>query len=147
MTARRHRAGFTLLEVMVATALLGMAAVGLLALINQSLRNATIVAEYDRAAMWARTTMDELLAVEPLPLGRELTGALGPEAGWRAVAEPYEFGRGGAGQSLLARIDLEVYWRSRGQRESIRVEAFRRIRVRPDMNLQDFREPSPNALF
>jgi len=142
-------AGFTLLEVMVATALLGMAAVGLLALINQSLRNATLVAEYDRAAMWARSTMDELFVVESLPVGREMSGELAAasvdSAGWRAVAEPWEVPPGGpVGQSMLVRIALEVWWESGGERERIELEGFRRLRIGPDM---DINERRPNELI
>ena len=55
MRTSRATAGFSLLEVIVATALMGLTVVGLLSLTTQSLSNASRIREYDRAAMLARS--------------------------------------------------------------------------------------------
>jgi len=56
------RAGFTLLEVLVATVIMGIAVAGLIAGLSQSVRNAARLSDYDRAAMLARTKMNESCA-------------------------------------------------------------------------------------
>ncbi len=131
-------AGFSLLEVIVATALMGMAVVGLLSLTSQSLSNAARVQEYDRAAMLARSQMNQLLAIDPLPLDTKLEGRFedfsGPASGWEALITPLE--REGdlpLGRSLLTRIDLLIWWEADGRRKTVSLESYRRIeRRRPD---------------
>ena len=58
----RFRRGFTLLEVMVATTIMGIAVVTLLSALSTSVRNATRLTDYDRAVLLARAKMDALLA-------------------------------------------------------------------------------------
>jgi type II secretion system protein I len=137
-----RRSGFTLLEVLVATVLMATVIVGLLSLIGQSLSNAAQVREYDRAAMLARTQMNELIALDKPPIGRALQGEIDDHTGWEAVIEPWEV-PGGAAGSFLARIRLELWWQSAGQRKQIELEGFRRIRPTPEMQL----ELLPGQLF
>lgn len=91
-----NRRGFTLLEVMVATTIMGLAVVGLLSGISQSLRNADRVTEYDRAALLARSKMDELLLNYQLPKNTVISGEFPPpvvggkQGGWRAKITPFE---------------------------------------------------------
>jgi general secretion pathway protein I len=135
VSARTHsrQSGFTLLEMIVATALMGMAIVGLLSLITQSLSNASHVREYDRAAMLARSKMSELLTVTPLPLAQPLEGAFDEASGWTARLDPFEVaGQPGPGSSMLARIQLTVWWVNNGQRRSIDLESYRAMAVRPE---------------
>src|SRR6266566_1281461 len=88
---RRMRRGFTLLEVLVATTLLGIAVVGLLAGITGSTRNAIRLREYDRAVQLARLRMNDLLADMKAPKNTSLSGLFDPqvtggiETGWRAM--------------------------------------------------------------
>ena len=138
MANRTLRSGFSLLEVIVATALMGMAVVGLLSLTSQALSNAARVKEYDRAAMLARSQMNQLLAIDPLPLDVKLEGRFvdepGLESGWEALVTPLEReGDPQMGRSLLTRIDLLVWWRADGRRKTVTLETYRRIeRPRPD---------------
>lgn len=127
----RKTAGFTLLEVIVATALMGIAVVGLLSLVSQSLGNAARVRQYDRAAMLAKTQMDALLTAEPLPVGERLSGEFDAISGWEAMVEPWEI-PGGApvGSSMLARVSLEVWWQADGQRKTVSLDGYRRMRIR-----------------
>ncbi len=129
--ARRKRggakAGFTLLETVVATALMSIAVVGLLSLLSTVLANATRVKQYDQAAMLARTKMNDLLVMSPLPLGQPLGGEFGEASGWKAVAAPFErWPDAQPGTFQLVRIDLEVWWTDRGERKSVKLEGFRR---------------------
>jgi prepilin-type N-terminal cleavage/methylation domain-containing protein len=131
---RRLQAGFTLLEMIVATALLGMTVIGLLSLISGSLSNATRVREYDRAAMLARSKMDELLTVSPLPLGQPLSGNFDQSSGWTAQLEPFEvLGPPVQGGRMLVRAQLTVWWtRASSERRSIQVESYRSMLIRPE---------------
>ena len=59
--------GFTLIEVLVASLIMGIAVVGLLSAISTSIRNAARLANYDRIALIARAKMDALLVDTRLP--------------------------------------------------------------------------------
>jgi len=123
----RRRRGFTLLEMIFATALMAIAVVGLLSLLSSTLSNAARVKQYDRTAMLARTKMNELLVLSPLPLGGTLSGQWDASTGWRAQAEPFErLENSSPGTLQLARINLEVWWMADNQRRSIKLEAYRR---------------------
>ena len=54
--------GFTLLEVMVAALVMGIAVAGVLSGLAGAARNAARLTEYDRATLVAKQKMDELLA-------------------------------------------------------------------------------------
>ena len=126
------QAGFSLLEMIVATALTGLTVVGLLSLTSQSLSNSARIREYDRAAMLARTQMDELLTVDPPRLNEPLVGAIDPLTGWEARITPVEVDyNAAAGGTLLARVDLTIWWQSDGRRKTFPLEAYRRVRIDP----------------
>jgi prepilin-type N-terminal cleavage/methylation domain-containing protein len=129
----RSASGFSLLEVMVATALMGLTVVGLLSLTSQSLSNAARIREYDRAAMLARSQMDELLTVDPPRLSQPLEGKFDELSGWEALITPVEVGYNvRQGASLLARVDLTIWWQSDGRRKTFPLEGYRRVRIDQD---------------
>jgi len=127
------RRGFTLLEMLVATTIMGIAVVGLLAALSGSLRNAARLAETDRMALLARRQMDALLLDETLPRFSEINGQFDPvltggvKAGWRAMLMPYEMPPGaGTGAAVLERLELEIWWDAGASRRSFHLEAYRR---------------------
>src|SRR5262249_17243765 len=63
----KGRRGFTLLEMIVATTILGVAVTGLLSGLAGVTRNATRLREYDRAVQLARLRMNDLLADTKAP--------------------------------------------------------------------------------
>jgi general secretion pathway protein I len=129
------RRGFTLLEVLVATTIMGVAVVTLLSALSTSVRNATRLTDYDRAALLARAKMDALLvdpalpkqALLELPLDPALLG--GAKGGWRAQVTPFEQGPGD--RPGLERIQLEIWWMSGNQRRSLGLDGFRRTVLPP----------------
>lgn len=156
MTANRR--GFTLLEVLVATLLMGVAVVGLLGALRASLSNASRMVESERATALARRQMDELLLRRDLPKGVPLEGLFSPEetggieAGWRAVVRPFEgmVVQPGAvpppGTRILDRIELEVWWRSGGARRSFTLAAYRSIPLGPaDLPFFESMQATPEA--
>lgn len=138
-----HRKGFTLLEVLVATTLMAIAVVGLLANLRTSLSNAARLSDYDRAAVLARRQMDVLLTADALPKGEPIAGLFEPSAtggvraGWQARVTPFEGPTGAGapappGSKVLDRIQLEVWWMQGDKRRTLHVAAYKRNIVRPE---------------
>ena len=127
------RKGFTLLEALVATLIMGIAVAGVLNAISQSTRNASRLAQYDRATLLARQKMDELLVDLRLPRKIPVSGNWSPAqsggvpAGWSAVVTPFETAPGsGPGQWVIDRVQLEIWWMDGQTRRAFQLEGFRR---------------------
>ena len=129
MSARR---GFTLLEMMVATTIMGIAVVGLMSGLSGATRHAASLRDYDRAVQLARLRMNELLLDRKLPRNTDMTGTFDPaltggiEVGWQARLENFELPpRPSPGLMALDRIQLQVWWTSGSQRRTFTLESFR----------------------
>lgn len=132
MTQRaRPDAGFTLLEVLVATVIMGIAVTSLIVGLSQSVKNASRLSDYDRSATLARNKMNELLLDVDLPFDGEVDGQFDKTAGWRAVISPFEQPpQAGPGTPILQRIALEVWWQpENGTRRSMQLAAYRPTRI------------------
>jgi general secretion pathway protein I len=134
-----HRRGFTLLELVVATAIMAIAVVGLLAGLSGAARNAARLRESDRAVQLAQLRMNELLLDETLPRETEIEGVFdralsgGIESGWRARVSPFEMPPAPApGQSALDRLELEVWWTSGSEHRTFSLDAYRQRTLRPE---------------
>lgn len=132
-----NQKGFTLLEVMVATVIMGIAVAGLIAGLSQSVKNAARLTDYDRAAMLARTKMNDLLVDAALPFDGTIDGNFNPDQtggvamGWQAAVGPYDVPpHAGPGVVVLQRIGLELWWQpSTGTRRTVQLEGFRQARI------------------
>jgi general secretion pathway protein I len=129
----KQNRGFTLLEVLVATAIMGIAVAGLLNTISGAARNASRLTEYDRAVLLAQSKMDELLAEPKLARNVPMSGDFdavrtgGVPCSWRAVIQPFETTPGaGSGMWVVDRIELEIDWMDGGTKHSFSLEGFRR---------------------
>jgi general secretion pathway protein I len=126
--------GFTLLEVLVATTVMGIAVVTMMSALSTSVRNASRLTDYDRVALLARAKMDSLLLDPKLPVLTLMEEQLDPvllggsRGGWRARLTPFETKPGGA--PGLDRLQLEIWWMAGDQRRSFSLEAFRRAVAR-----------------
>lgn len=132
------RRGFTLLEMLVATLIMGIAVIGLMSEITASMRNATRVTNRDRAALLARSKMDELLADPLFPVDSPVAGKFDPsmtggvEGGWSARLTRFEMPPNPApGQQSLDRLALEIWWMAGGERRTFALSGYRAHVLRP----------------
>jgi general secretion pathway protein I len=122
--------GFTLLEVLVATTIMGIAVVGLLSSMSTSMRTAVRVTDADRAAEIARNKMEELLVDANLPFQASLQGTFDDASGWTAQIGPFEGPpQFGPGAIILQRIALVVWFKSGDNIRQFPLEAYRMAEV------------------
>jgi general secretion pathway protein I len=138
-TPAASRRGFTLLEVLVATLIMAIAIAGLMSAISTSLRSAARLTDYDRAVLFGRQKMDELLIAAKLPKLTPIEGTwdesvtAGIPIYWRARLSPFELPPNpGLGTPYLERIQLEIWWMNQDQRRSFTLEGFRHSVLTPD---------------
>ena len=137
----RRTAGFTLLEMIVATVIMSIAVVGLLSGLAGSTHNAIKLRDYDRMVQLARLRMNDLLVDQTLLPGAALSDTFnraqagGLEAGWQAQIMPFEQPPvpPAAGQLVLDRIRLTVWWGAERERRTFTMEAFRNRLLTPEM--------------
>jgi general secretion pathway protein I len=134
---KRREAGFTLLEVLVATVIMGIAVAGLIAGLSQSTKNVARLSDYDRVTMLARTKMNDLLLDPTLPFDGNAQGQFdhdqsgGVPSGWRAEMKPFDVPpNAGPGTIVVQRVALEVWWApAEGTRHSIQLEGYRQAKI------------------
>jgi general secretion pathway protein I len=132
--------GFTLLEMIVATTIMGIAVAGLMSGISNSTRNAARLRDYDRVVQLARLRMNGLLTDPRVPRNMVQEGLFDPaltgglECGWRAQAGVFEQASPtpAAGDYVLDRIQVEIWWMSGGRRHTFPLESYRRRTLRPE---------------
>lgn len=137
-----NRRGFTLLEVLVATVIMGVAVTGLIVGLSQSAKNASRLSEYDRAVMLARTKMNDLLLDISLPFDGAVDGTFdaeqsgGMQSGWRAVLKPFEQRPNSQpGSEIVQRISLQIWWQPpSGTRRMMQLDGYRSARIPPAAN-------------
>jgi general secretion pathway protein I len=129
----KNQSGFTLLEVLVATAIMGVAVAGLLNTISAAAHNASRLTQYDRAVLLAKSKMDELLAEPKLQRNVPLVGEFDPvrtggvPCSWQATVTPIDSLPGaGTGSWVVDRIQLEIDWMDGLVKHSFSLEGFRR---------------------
>jgi len=131
--------GFTLLEMIVATTIMGIAVVGLLGALSTATRNAARLQDYDRAVQLGRVRMNELILDRSLPLNAMVSGIFDPsqtggvEAGWRGRLSLFELPpRPAVGETAIDRLELEIWWVSGPGRRTFTLDAYRSRTIKPE---------------
>lgn len=129
----KRQAGFTLLEVLVATVILAVAISGLMSALSGSMRTAGRLTDYDRAAMLAKRKMEEVLADKRVPRNILLQGQYDPAqtngapSGWRVHIGAFETPPNPApGIPVVDRIQVQIWWMSGDAQRTFDIESFRR---------------------
>jgi type II secretion system protein I len=131
--------GITLLEMIVATTILAIAVVGMMAGLAGTTRNAARLQDYDRAVQLGRSRMNELMVDSRVPRNSVVNGVFDPsqtggaEAGWKARVTPFEMPPFVApGQISLERVELEVWWKSGQSLRTYTLDAYRSHVLTPE---------------
>lgn len=129
---RSRQAGFSLLEVLVAFAVLALILGVLLQVFSGSARRATLAESYLKASILADAKLNELGAEIPLVPGA-LTGE--PEGGfdWSLHVDPFpvELLGDGAPNTLSLRVTVLVGWQEGGRRHEISAATLRLASAAP----------------
>jgi general secretion pathway protein I len=136
----RGQRGFTLLEMIVATTIMGIAVAGLMSGISNSTRNAARLRDYDRVVQLARLRMNSLLADSRAPRNAPQEGTFDPaltgglECGWRAQIYVVEKSSPTPSPDdyVIDRVLVEIWWMSGGQRRTFPLDGYRRRTLRPE---------------
>jgi general secretion pathway protein I len=130
---RVSRRGFTLLEVLVATMIMGIAVITLLSALSVSMHNAARLTDHDRMAMLGRSKMDEILVDYNMPIEAEFAGGFPPgitggrEAGYQVAMGVFDAPPQAApGSPVLQRIAMHVWWKDGDRQRTLDLESFRR---------------------
>ena len=122
---RRNRGGFTLLEVMIAFAILAVTLAALMQAFSQGLRSLDVAEDYATATMLARSKMAEIGPIIPIEEG-EHTGDYENGWQWRVILFPYAGEDGSTGELEDLRLyDVQIAV----ERDEVPLAELRSLRV------------------
>jgi general secretion pathway protein I len=137
MNKKRHPGGFTLMEVLVSMAILGIALTLILELFSGGLRSAKISEEYTKAIWYGKAKMEEMLSVQDLSEG-VTEGSFDSQYAWRSEVKksnPKLTVEEDGQTSLpidLYQIVVRVTWPSGSGQRSYEVESLRVFKSEDD---------------
>jgi len=114
--------GFTLLEIIVATAILGLSMAMLLGIFTQTLGSADESRKRMEARVLAQTLMADALSARA-PTSLRGTGEGGMT--WRVSAGPYDAGSAAPGALHAVKIEADVQWPSHGGEATLSLTTLR----------------------
>lgn len=132
MIRRRHsvrRQGFTLIEVVIALAILGMGLTVIIELFSGGLRLGRASAEYTRAVNYARMKMEEIAMKPNIQEGTE-EGEFDPIYSWQVGIKKMDLLSLGKDRTLtppveLFQVKVNVLWKSGSKERSAIFETYR----------------------
>ena len=130
MTARTRQRGYTLIEVIVAFALLALALTLLLGTLSGATRQVRWSADAGRAALHARSLLAAAGVGEPLRTGEQAGELEDGRYRWTLRVVPWTDPSAAAGPVALAadrlfELELDVRWGAGGPRERVQLRTLR----------------------
>jgi general secretion pathway protein I len=126
----RPRAGFTLLEVIVAMTILGIGFSALFAGMSQSARNVTKLANVQRREMFTRSLISELDLVQQLKPGDASSGIFDDRTRWRLEIQPY-IQPTSTSLASVVRVELRLEWDTGAGIQRKTIETYRMVKQAP----------------
>lgn len=142
----KRQKGFTLIEVLIASAIFGIAATSLFGLLSKSLANLKKLEEVRHYQLAGEDIMNRVLLLSQLPPGGTIEGQLEHLQGrWAvkvtpwipSVLEPTT-------PEAVMKIDVQVRWQGRSGERNIELEALKTIAI--SHGNDDFKKAIENAL-
>jgi prepilin-type N-terminal cleavage/methylation domain-containing protein len=124
LQARIESSGFSLMEVLVAMAILGIAFSTLFSLMSGSLRNIDRIQEHDKIVRWGQMKLNEIVLQTNAGASPQLSGFFDDKYRWQTTLEPVaalESPVGKPGYSLV-RLRLAVIWDGRSGENQFKLE-------------------------
>lgn len=125
--------GFSLLEVLVAFAILGVSLGVLLQVFATGLRNVSASEEYTQATLYAESILTAIGRDSPLKEGNH-SGPVNDRFSWRSAISTYTEGLPDPEKIRVRayRIAVEVFWGNPPQTRSVKLETLRLAPLEPD---------------
>lgn len=132
MSRSRRQSGFSLLEVLVAFAILSISLGVLLQIFATGLRNAGVADDYTRATLYAESILAAIGRETPLTEGAR-SGPIDDQFSWRGTVDAYTERMPDTEKTRIQayRVRVEVFWPSLLQTRSVVLETLRLASLEP----------------
>jgi general secretion pathway protein I len=143
----RNQRGFTLIEVMVAAAVLGIAATALFSLLSRSLSNIRTIEDLHHYQLAGEDIMNRVLLLSALPPGGQIEGDVkNVRAHWIVTISPWipQKLENNTPEAVM-KVNVQILWPGRsGQQRSIQLETVKAAAL--SYKHEDFQKVIENAL-
>ena len=142
----RGTRGFTLIEVMVAAAVLGIAVTALFSLLSRSLSNLNTIEDRRHYELAGSEVMNRVLLLSVLPPEGKFEGTLVPaNTRWAVTLTPWiPANLDNKPPVAVMKVDVEVFWQGRAGQRSLKLETVKAASL--SYSDYDFQEAIQSAL-
>ncbi len=142
----RKSRGFTLIEVMVAVAVIGLAATALFSLLSTSLFNLRRVEDLHRVQLAGEGLMNRVLLIAALPPSADVRGRIDDlDAQWLVRIRPWlPKDLEGHPPAAVMKVDVEIRWQGRAGERTTKLETVRPAVI--DYNSSNLNDAIQNIL-